>query len=78
MSLLDWSPQFCDKKIVHGTLESCMKIFKFEIEQYPPLEYGTHITSQKRHASQFEVVIKRFKNKEFYAMYTWILFSKQI
>tara|TARA_E500000331_G_scaffold352422_1_gene400980 strand:- start:226 stop:462 length:237 start_codon:yes stop_codon:yes gene_type:complete len=78
MSILKWSPQFCNKKIVYGTLGSCMKIFNFETQDYPVKEYGTHISSSETKDGHYKLVIKRFKTKEFYAMYTWLLFSKQI
>tara|TARA_R110001592_G_scaffold361584_3_gene672646 strand:+ start:17533 stop:17778 length:246 start_codon:yes stop_codon:yes gene_type:complete len=59
----------CVKKIVYGTLESCMKVFKYEVEKYPPQSYGTHIFSKLGLADQCKVVIKRFKTKDIYREY---------
>ena len=78
MSILKWSPQFCNKKVVYGTLDSCKKILRFEVQDYPSKEYGTHLFSSEKKDGRYKFVIKRFKTKEFYAMYTWLVFSKQI
>lgn len=77
MNILNWSEQFCNKKIVYGTLGSCMKIFKFETQDYPSKEYGTHISFSEKKPDHYKFIIKRFKTKELYALYTWLVFSKK-
>ena len=60
-----WHPDHYEIKVVTGSLEVCMSIFKSDQAAYPTREYGTHVSHRDCNSGPIcKFVIKRFKTKE--------------
>jgi len=63
-----WDPDYYELKVVQGTEEHCLALYRAEEMNRPYRKYGTHI-NYKEHdeeTGEWQMVICRFKTQELY------------
>ena len=59
-----WAEEHYVLKVVTGSYEQCMNIFKTDQLSFPTMLFGTHVYSKKESGGKCELVIRRFKTEE--------------
>ena len=69
-----WLKEYFDYKVVTGSEQQCMNMFKEELETYPISEYGTGVRERgtDKQSGEYKVVIRRFNTKELYMKHLYL------
>ena len=73
-----WAAEHYDHKVVQGTEEHCLALFRAEQMNRPTNQYGTRIVDKEHdeETDEWQMVFRWFKTKEVYKKHLGILFAK--